>query len=96
MLDATNVLPESRKNAVAVAREHNRLPLAIVFDLPERVCLERDAARLERQRGPYVVQTQHQQMHRGMPDLQKEGFRKVYRLSSVEEVDAATVIREPL
>jgi hypothetical protein len=31
-----------------------------------------------------------------MKDLEKEGFRKTYLLSSGEEVDAATVIREPL
>jgi hypothetical protein len=31
-----------------------------------------------------------------MKDLEKEGFRKAYVLSSVEEVDAATVVREPL
>src|SRR6185369_10435731 len=42
VLDATNVQPESRKKAVAVAREFERLPIAIVFDLPEQVCNERN------------------------------------------------------
>ena len=96
VLDATNVQLESRKKAVAVAREYHMLPVAIVFDLPERVCHERNAARPDRQFGPHVVRTQRQQMHRGMRDLQREGFRHVYRLSSEEEVDAATVVREPL
>ncbi len=96
VLDATNVQPESRKKAVALAREYHMLPVAIVFDLPERVCHERNAARPNRQFGPYVVRTQRQQMHRGMPDLQREGFSQVYRLNTVEEVDAATVVREPV
>jgi len=96
VLDATNVQLESRKKAVAVAREYHMLPVAIVFDLPERVCHERNAVRPDRQFGPHVVRTQTQQMHRGMRDLQKEGFRQVYRLNTVEEVDAATVVREPL
>src|SRR5262249_56059494 len=38
VLDATNVQPESRKKAVAVAREFERLPIAIVFALPEQLC----------------------------------------------------------
>jgi protein phosphatase len=96
VLDATNVQPESRKKAVAVAREYHILPVAIVFDLPERVCHERNATRPDRQFGPYVVRTQRQQMHRGMRDLEREGFRQVYRLNTVEELDAATVVREPL
>jgi protein phosphatase len=96
VLDATNVQLESRKKAVRVAREYHMLPVAIVFDLPERVCHERNVSRPDRQFGPHVVRTQRQQMHRGMRDLQKEGFRQVYRFASVEEVDAATVVREPL
>jgi protein phosphatase len=96
VLDATNVQLEARKRAVAVAREYHRLPVAIVFDLPETVCRKRNQGRPERDVGPYVVQTQLQQMHRGMRDLEKEGFRVVYRLSSIEEVDAASVVREPL
>src|SRR5262250_1829813 len=43
VLDATNVHPESRKIAVALAREYQMLPIAIVFDLPEQVCQERNA-----------------------------------------------------
>lgn len=96
VLDATNVQVESRLRAIAVAREYDRLPVAIVFDLPEKLCHERNAGRPDRPLGPHVVRTQRQQMHRGMLDPQKEGFRQVYRLSSVEEVDAATVAREPL
>jgi len=96
VLDATNVQPESRKKAVAVAREFERLPIAIVFDLPEQVCNERNRSRTDRDWNPYLASTQRQQFLRGMKDLEKEGFRKTYLLSSVEEVDAATVVRQPL
>ena len=96
VLDATNVQPESRKKAVAVAREFERLPIAIVFDLPEQVCNERNRSRTDRDSNPYLASTQRQQFLRGMKDLEKEGFRKTYLLSSVEEVDAASVVREPL
>ena len=96
VLDATNVQPESRKKAVAVARDLDRLPVAIVFDLSEQVCNERNRARTDRDWNPYLASTQRQQFLRGMEELQKEGFRSVYRLGSVKEVDATTVVREPL
>ena len=58
--------------------------------------MPRNAARLDRDSGPYVVETERQQMLQGIDDLEKEGFRRVYRLISVEELEAATVVREPL
>src|SRR6476660_9495627 len=42
VVDATNVQPESRKSLVALARENNVLLVAIVFDLPEKVCVDRN------------------------------------------------------
>jgi protein phosphatase len=96
VLDATNVQPEPRKKAVAVAREFERLPVAIVFDLPEQLCNERNQSRTDRDWNPYLAGTQRQQFLRGMKDLNQEGFRAVYRLSSAEEAEAATVVREPL
>ncbi len=96
VLDATNVQPESRKKAIAVAREFERLPIAIVFDLPESVCNERNRSRTDRDWNPYLAGTQRQQFLRGMKDLHNEGFREVYRLTSVEEADAVSVLREPL
>lgn len=38
VIDATNVQPESRKPLVELARKHDCLPVAIVLDLPERLC----------------------------------------------------------
>ena len=96
VLDATNVHAESRKKAIVLARELERLPIAIVFDLPEQVCNERNRSRTDRDWNPYLASTQRQQFLRGMKDLEKEGFRKVHVLSSIEEVDAATIAREPL
>ena len=42
VVDATNVQPESRKPLVELAREYHVLPVAIVFDLPEKLCHERN------------------------------------------------------
>src|SRR5690349_14802943 len=38
VIDATNVQPESRKPLVALAREYHVLPVAIVLNLPDRLC----------------------------------------------------------
>jgi len=45
VVDATNVQPESRKPLVALAREFHALPVAIVLDVPEKVCRERNKDR---------------------------------------------------
>jgi len=96
VLDATNVQPEFRKKAVTLALEFNRIPIAIVFDLPEQVCNDRNASRTDRVLSPNVVRTQRQQLKRGLQSLQEEGFRVAYGLSSVEAADSVTVVNEPL
>jgi protein phosphatase len=96
VIDATNVQPESRKPMVALAREFDVLPVAIVLDLPERECHSRNANRADRQFGPHVIRNQMAQLRRSMRGLQREGFRHVFVLSSLEEVNAATIQREPL
>ena len=45
VVDATNVQPEARAPLVALAREYHVLPVAVVLDLPERVCHERNRTR---------------------------------------------------
>jgi protein phosphatase len=94
--DATNVQPEARKPLVELARQYHVLPVAIVFDLPERVCQDRNKDRPDRAFGPHVVRNQKSQLHRSMRNLQREGFRHVFVLKSVEDVDAAAVERQPL
>ncbi len=96
VVDATNVRPEDRKPLVQLAREHHCFPVAIVFDLPERVCRERNAARPDRDFGPHVIRNQVGSLHRSLRNLEREGFRYVHLLRSPEEVDAATVERQPL
>ena len=96
VVDATNVQKEARKPLVALAREHDVLAVAIVLDLPEAVCRERNRSRPDRDFGPHVVRNQVRQLHRSLRGLKREGFRHVTVLSSPEEVDAAVVGRRPL
>jgi protein phosphatase len=96
VIDATNVQPEARKPLVELARKHHCLPVAIVLNLPERLCQDRNVSRSERDFGPHVVHQQHSQLRRSLRGLGREGFRHVFVLESPEEVDAATIERVPL
>jgi protein phosphatase len=96
VIDATNVQPEARRELVMLAREHDVLPAAIVLDLPERLCAERNAGRPDRDFGPHVLRRQRGQLRRGLRGLGREGFRTVHVLHTPEEVAAAAITRTRL
>ncbi len=96
VIDATSVQPEARKSLVGLAREQDCLPVAIVLNMPESLCLERNRERPDRQFGRRVVRQQAQQLRRSLRRLKREGFRRVFVLNSPEEVDSATIQRTPL
>jgi protein phosphatase len=96
VVDATNVQVESRKPLVALAREFHCLPVAIVIDVPERVAHDRNKSRSDRDFGPHVIRQQSQQLHRSLRGLEREGFRHVFVLKSQEDIDNATIERQPL
>jgi protein phosphatase len=96
VVDATNVQSESRKPFVAIAREFHCLPVAIVLDLPERMAHDRNKTRPDRNFGPHVIRQQAQQLHRSLRGLEREGFRHVHVLKSLEEVESVVIERQPL
>jgi protein phosphatase len=96
VVDATNVQPEARKPLVEIAREYHVLPVAIVLNVPERVCQDRNRTRPDRNFGPHVIRNQTQDLRRSLRGLEREGFRHVFTLSSAEEIDTAEIVRQPL
>jgi polynucleotide kinase-phosphatase len=96
VIDATNVQVEARKPIVELAREFHVLPVAIVLNLPEKLCHERNQSRPDRQFGPHVVRNQSQQLRRSIRGLEREGFRHVFVLSSIDDIAATTITRQPL
>jgi len=96
VVDATNVQPESRKPLVALAKKHHVLAVAIVLDVAESVCADRNAARPDRSFGAHVLRNQRRQLRRSMNNLRREGFHRVVFLHGVDEIDAATLERQPL
>ena len=96
VIDATNVQREARAPLVALAREHDVLPVAIVLNLPESVCASRNAARPDRDFGPHVLRRQHGELRKSLRGLQREGFRTVHVLSSDADIASAAITRTRL
>ena len=97
VIDATNVQVEARKPLLALAREYHYLTAAIVFNMPAKLCQERNEARPDRNFKPHVVRQQSQQLRRSLRNLKREGFRNfLYMMSTPEAVEAACVERQPL
>lgn len=96
VIDATNVQKEARASVLKLAKEQNCLAVAIVLDVPEKVCRERNEQRDDRNFGSHVIVRQREQLHRSMKFLQKEGFRYVYILKSPEEAEDVEIVRVPL
>ncbi|MBE9121324.1 polynucleotide kinase-phosphatase [Tychonema sp. LEGE 07199] len=96
VIDATNVQPESRKPLLELARKYHCISAAIVLNLPEKLCADRNQQRPNRNFGSHVVRRHVQNLKRSLRNLDREGFRYVYILRTPEEIDAVEVARQPL
>ena len=96
VIDATNVRPEDRKLYVNMAREYHVFPVAIVLNLSEEICSDRNKERPNRQFGSYVIRRHIQTLRRSLRGLEREGFRYVYVLNSIADIEAVEIVRQPL
>lgn len=96
VVDATNVQEAARKPLVELARGYHCLPVAIVFNLPERVCHDRNKSRTDRHVADHTIKNHIQQLKRSIKGLRKEGFRHVFVLDSPEDIEEVEIIRQPL
>jgi protein phosphatase len=96
VVDATNVQREARKGLVELAKQHDLFPVAVVLDMPEALCQERNRARADRDFGAHVIRQQRANLHKSLRGLQREGFRRVHVLKTPEDVAAAEIVRTPL
>ena len=96
VIDATNVQKEARASVLRFAKEQNCHAVAIVLDIPEKICRERNGKRPDRNIGGHVITRQGDQLRRSIRLLQKEGFRYVYVLKSEEEIANVEIARIPL
>jgi protein phosphatase len=97
VIDATNVQEEARKDWIKLAREYHCLPVAIILNMPEKVCAQRNGLRPDRNFGAHVIPQHISQLKRSFKKLKYEGFRHIFELRSPEEVDAISgIVRDPL
>jgi protein phosphatase len=96
VIDATNVQPEDRKEYIKLAREYHCLPVAIALNLPEEICHQRNAQRSDRQFGSHVIRRHTQALRRSLRGLEREGFRYVHVLNSLEDINNLEIERQPL
>ncbi|HYR08141.1 MAG TPA: polynucleotide kinase-phosphatase [Longimicrobium sp.] len=96
VIDATNTQSAARKPLVAIARETHVLPVAIVLNVPERVCQARNRERTDRQVPPHAIASQTQQLRKSIRELRREGFRHVFVLDEAQADALQSIIREPL
>jgi protein phosphatase len=96
VIDATNVQPEDRKEYIKLAREYHYLSVAIALNLPEEICQQRNSQRPDRQFGSHVIRRHTQALRRSLRGLEREGFRYVYVLNSLEDINNTEIERQPL
>jgi predicted kinase len=95
VVDATSVEASARELLRTEARRHGRPAVAVVFDLPLAICLERNASRPDRHVPPATIGRQHARMRASLDGLTAEGFDPILVLSTVESVAAVSVERTP-
>jgi protein phosphatase len=96
VIDATNVQSEARRPLLDLAKAQHVRVVAIVLNVPETLCHERNALRPDRQFGPHVVRNQSRALRGSLRGLGKEGVRDVWILRSPEEIENVVISRAPL
>jgi protein phosphatase len=86
VLDATNVKVEHRARLIEQARRFARPAVALVFETPDSVCLERAANRATRVVRAEVIFQQLAELKAAFAGL-GEGFTEVYRLKPEDQVE---------
>ncbi|MCY7385444.1 MAG: polynucleotide kinase-phosphatase [Microcoleus sp. CAN_BIN18] len=96
VIDATNVQQQSRKPLLELARKYHCFLVAIVLDLPEKLCADRNQERPNRNFGNHVIRRHVQSLRRSLRNLDREGFRYVHILRTPEDIAAVQIERQPL
>jgi protein phosphatase len=94
VIDATNVQVAARKTLLDLARESQTTPVAIVFDLTEEFCFERNRFRLERSLGIEIIRKQADDLKASIVGLKDEDFLHVYVLNTEAQIEEVRIERQ--
>ena len=96
VIDATNIQQSARKQVIDLAREQNVHAAAIVLNIPEEVMQERNKARPDRGFPERVIRQHARDVKRCIRGLKREGFRFVYVINSLDQLENTEIIRTKL
>lgn len=96
VIDATNVQQSARQRIIDLAKEQNVHAVAIVLDLPEELLQERNKARPDRNLPEKVVHQHCREVKRSVGNLKREGFRFVYVIHSLSQLESCEIVRTKL
>ncbi|MFD1731724.1 AAA family ATPase [Deinococcus malanensis] len=92
VVDAPLVRPHDRRRVLDLARQHDVAAVAVVLDLPRALLTQR----LGPEGDPAALAAEVTELHRTLHGLEKEGFRRVWVLRSVQDVRQVRMRRVPL
>lgn len=96
VIDATNIQKKSRERVLQTAKEHDVHTAAIVLDLPEELMQQRNKARPDRRLPERVIRQHCSDVKRSIRNLKREGFRFVYIINSLEQLENCEIVRTKL
>ena len=96
VIDATNLQQTARKQVIDLARKQNLHAAAIVLNIPEDIMQERNKARANRGFPERVIRQHARETQRCIRGLKREGFRFVYVINSLEQLENTEIIRTKL
>ena len=96
VIDATNLQQTSRKQVIDLARKQNLHAAAIVLNIPEEIMQERNKSRADRGFPERVIRQHARETQRCIRGLKREGFRFVYVINSLEQLENTEIIRTKL
>lgn len=93
VIDATNVKREDRRQLIKMAKKYYVGSYALILEVPLNECLRRNEMRESRRVPVDVIKRQYEEMERGLKQIEKEGFRRVFTLSGAQEVENAEIVK---
>ncbi len=96
VIDATNTQERARKEILDLAREQDVHAAAIVLNLPEALLLERNRSRPDRGYPDGVIRRHCREVRQSVRGLKREGFRFVYVIDSMEQLENTQIVRTKL
>lgn len=96
VIDATNIQRTAREKILSLAKEQNVHTAAIILNLPESVLQERNKQRPDRGFPQRVIRQHVVNTKRSIRDIKREGFRFVYVINSLEQLENTEIVRTRL